>query len=290
MTEEVGRLLALPAASVMQYDGARTATIVGTWSEDGKPRFPVGASLDLDGDTVVAEVLRSGTAQRVDYEDASGALAETVRSFGYRAAVAAPVTVGGRLWGVLAGVTTSDEGLPDGLEQRLCDFAELVAQALANADAYEKLAASRARLVEVGDAERMRLERNLHDGAQQRLVSVSLELSIVAAKFESDPRAARRFSPRPRTSSPAGSRSCASWPAASTRSSSRSGVSAQRSTPCCRGHRSQSTSRSCPKGVSRLPSKRPRTTSSPRRSRTSASTRTHRVRRSASAARTEPQR
>ena len=137
-------------------------------------------------------MLRSGTAQRVDYEETSGALAETVRSFGYRAAVAAPVTVGGRLWGVLAGATTSDEGLPDGLEQRLCDFAELVAQALANADAYEKLAASRARLIEVGDAERMRLERNLHDGAQQRLVSVSLELSMVAAKLESDPRAARK--------------------------------------------------------------------------------------------------
>jgi signal transduction histidine kinase len=176
----------------MRYDGARTATIVGTWSEDGKPRFPVGASLDLDGDTVVAKVLRSGTAQRVDYEETSGALAETVRSFGYRAAVAAPVTVGGRLWGVLAGATTSDDGLPDGLERRLYDFAELVAQALANADAYEKLAASRARLIEVGDAERMRLERNLHDGAQQRLVSVSLELSMVAAKLESDPRAARQ--------------------------------------------------------------------------------------------------
>jgi signal transduction histidine kinase len=192
VTEEVGLLLALPAASVMYYDGARTATVVGAWSEDGKPLFPVGASLDLDGDTVVAKVLRSGTAQRVDgYEETSGTLAEDLRSFGYRAAVAAPVTVGGRLWGVLAGVTTSDEALPDGLERRLCDFADLVAQALANADAYEKLAASRTRLVEVGDAERMRLERNLHDGAQQRLVAVSLELSIVAAKLESDPPAAR---------------------------------------------------------------------------------------------------
>jgi signal transduction histidine kinase len=192
VTEEVGRLLALPAASVMHYDGARTATIVGTWSEDGRPPFPVGASLDLDGDSVVAKVLRSGTAQRVDrYAEAQGTLAETLRSFGYRAAVAAPVTVGGRLWGVLAAATTSDDSLPEGLERRLCDFAELVAQALANADAYEKLAASRARLVEVGDAERMRLERNLHDGAQQRLVSVALRLNIVAARFESDPRAAR---------------------------------------------------------------------------------------------------
>ena len=192
VTEEVGRLLGLPGVSVMQYDGARAARVVGAWSVDGKPRFPVGASLDLDGDTVVAKVLRSGTAQRVDrYEEASGTLAETVRSFGYRAAVAAPVTVGGRLWGVLAAATTSADGLPEGVERRLGDFAELVAQALANADAYEKLAASRARLVEVGDAERMRLERNLHDGAQQRLVSVALELSMVAAKLDSDPQAAR---------------------------------------------------------------------------------------------------
>ena len=192
VTEEVGRLLGLPGASVMQYDGARTARVVGAWSVDGKPRFPVGASLDLDGDTVVAKVLRSGTAQRVDrYEEASGTLAETVRRFGYRAAVAAPVTVAGRLWGVVAAATTSHDGLPEGVERRLGDFAELVAQALANADAYEKLAASRARLVEVGDAERMRLERNLHDGAQQRLVSVALQLSMVAAKLDRDPRAAR---------------------------------------------------------------------------------------------------
>ncbi len=192
VTEEVGRLLGLPSASVMHYDGARTATVVGAWSKDGKPRFAVGASLDLDGDSVVAKVLRSGTAQRIDrYEETGGTLAETMLSFGYRAAVAAPVTVGGRLWGVLAAATTSDDSLPEGLERRLCDFAELVAQALANADAYEKLAASRTRLVEVGDAERMRLERNLHDGAQQRLVSVALELSMVGAKLENDPRAAR---------------------------------------------------------------------------------------------------
>ena len=192
VTEEVGRLLGLPGATVMRYDGGRTATVVGAWSEDGTPRFPVGASLDLDGDTVVAKVLRSGSPQRVDrYEEASGTLAQTARSFGYRGAVAAPVTVGGRLWGALAAATASSDGLPEGLERRLCDFADLVAQALANADAYEKLAASRARLVEVGDAERMRLERNLHDGAQQRLVSVALALNLVAAKLESDPPVAR---------------------------------------------------------------------------------------------------
>jgi signal transduction histidine kinase len=116
-----------------------------------------------------------------------------VRGVGYRAGVAAPVIVGGTLWGVLAAVTASDEPLPAGLEQRLCDFADLVAQALANADAYEKLAASRARVVEVGDAERRRLERNLHDGAQQRLVSVALALRVAETKLESDPAQAHEF-------------------------------------------------------------------------------------------------
>ena len=193
VTEEVGRLLGLPGANVMHYDGARTATVVGAWSEHGPPSFPVGASLDVDGDTAVARVVRSGAPARVDYDDASGKLAASVRSAGYRSGVAAPVHVGGRLWGVLVAVTTSEEPLPAGLEQRLCDFADLVAQALANADAYEKLAASRARLVEVGDAERQRLERNLHDGAQQRLVSVALELSMVASRLESDPAAAREM-------------------------------------------------------------------------------------------------
>jgi signal transduction histidine kinase len=192
VTEEVGRLLGLPGANVMQYDGARTATVVGAWSEEGPPRFPVGVQLDVDGDTAVARVVGTGQAARVDsYEQAGGTLAATLVNAGYRSAVAAPVNVGGRVWGVLAAASTAEEPLPRGIEQRLCDFADLIAQALANADAYEKLAASRARLVEVGDAERRRLERNLHDGAQQRLVSVALGLNLAAAKLESDPPTAR---------------------------------------------------------------------------------------------------
>jgi signal transduction histidine kinase len=194
VTEEIGRLLELPGANVMKLDGPRAATVVGAWSETGEPTFAVGARLELDGDTLVPKVVRTGTAQRVErYEQAGGALAETLRGVGYRAGVAAPVTVGGALWGVLAAATTSDDPLPIGLEQRLTDFADLVAQALANADAYEKLAASRARVVEVGDAERRRLERNLHDGAQQRLVSVALSLSVVGSKLEKDPSAAREI-------------------------------------------------------------------------------------------------
>jgi signal transduction histidine kinase len=96
------------------------------------------------------------------------------------------------LWGALAAATRSAEQLPEGLEQRLCDFAELVAQALANADAREQLAASRARIVEAGDVERRRLERNLHDGAQQRLVALALDLTLIGVTLEKDPAAARK--------------------------------------------------------------------------------------------------
>jgi signal transduction histidine kinase len=194
VTEEVARLLGLPGAGVVQYRPGQGATVVGAWSQDAGLALPVGTVLDIEGDTVVAKVLRTGEAQRVErYEGASGGLAERLRGLGYRAAVAAPVTVGGRLWGALVAATTSDEPLQEGLEQRLCDFADLVGQALANADARERLAASRAELVAVGDAERRRFERNLHDGAQQRLVSVALELGMVGAKLEDDPEAAREL-------------------------------------------------------------------------------------------------
>ena len=194
VTKEVAGILGMSSASIMRYDGGATATVVGAWNDGAMPTIPVATRLDLDGDTVVARVLRSGRPQRVDrYDETGGTLAETLRSFGYRGAVAAPVNVGGRLWGALAVATRSEDPLPQGLERRLCDFADLVAQALANADAHEQLAASRARIVEAGDAERRRLERNLHDGAQQRLVSVALDLRMVGASLEKDPAAAAKI-------------------------------------------------------------------------------------------------
>jgi signal transduction histidine kinase len=193
VTEEVARLLALPGAAVVQYDGVRRATVVGAWNANGRPSLPVGTTLDIEGDTVVARVLSSGSPERIEsYDDASGRLARRLRDAGYRTAVAAPVAVGGRLWGALVAGSGSAEPLPEGLERRLCDFADLVSQALANADARERLAQSRAELVAVTDAERRRFERNLHDGAQQRLVSVALQLGRATAKLEVDRPGARQ--------------------------------------------------------------------------------------------------
>ena len=188
VTEEVARLLHAPSASVLRYESDEHATVVGSWRDAGMAGMPLGSTLDLDGDSVVARVFRSGDPERIDdYADAPGALAEQLRSLGFRSSVAAPLFVAGRLWGVLVASMTRDERLPAGSERRLLDFAELVAQALSNADAYDKLASSRARIVEAGDAERRRLERNLHDGAQQRLVSLALQLRMVEGSFEGNP-------------------------------------------------------------------------------------------------------
>jgi PAS domain S-box-containing protein len=192
VTEEVARLLEAPSAGLLRYENDLSATVVGSWRDAGLAGLPLGSSAELDGDSVVARVYRSGHPERIDdYEGAPGALAEQLRGFGYSSSVAAPVSVGARLWGVLVASTTGSERLVDGSERRLSDFADLVAQALSNADAYEKLAGSRARIVEAGDAERRRLERNLHDGAQQRLVSLALQLRMVEGSLEANPDRAR---------------------------------------------------------------------------------------------------
>jgi PAS domain S-box-containing protein len=193
VTEEVAGLLRTPSASLVRYEDDGRAMVVGAWREPGSDINPVGTAFALEGDSVIARVRRTGSPQRIDdYERASGPLAGQLRALGYRSSVAAPVTVGGRLWGALIASTREPESLAERAERRLCDFADLVAQALSNADAYDKLAASRTRIVEAGDAERRRLERNLHDGAQQQLVSLAVHLRLVEARLDSDPAGARK--------------------------------------------------------------------------------------------------
>jgi signal transduction histidine kinase len=195
VTTEVGRLLGVPSARVVRYEEDGHGTIVGGWAADpGFRGLPVGSPVPLDSDTVIVRVLRSGKPERLEsYEGVGGELAARLRGVGFKASVAAPVRVGGRVWGVLVASAGNPADLPAGVEERLSAFAELVAQALANADAYEKLAASRARIVEAGDAERRRLERNLHDGAQQRLVTLAVELRLVEARLAADPGAAQEL-------------------------------------------------------------------------------------------------
>jgi signal transduction histidine kinase len=191
VTEEAGLLLGADNAAIVRYGDDGCGVLVSAWSVPDRGHIPVGETVALGGDTVVARVYRTGETQRASYDELTDPLAEMQRSFGYRSAVGAPVKLGGRLWGAIAAATAEPDPLPGEAEKRLCDFADLVSQALANADAREKLAASRARIVEAGDAERRRLERNLHDGAQQRLVALALHLRLVEAAVENDPARAR---------------------------------------------------------------------------------------------------
>ena len=148
--------------------------------------------MTLDGDTAVTRVWRTGRAARMDtYEGAEGELAARMRAYSVQAVVAAPVFLGGSLWGAVVVSSMEPEPFPSDAEQRIAYFAELAAQALANAQAREELAASRARIVAAGDAERRRLERNLHDGAQQRLVSLALMLRLAARRHPHDADLAR---------------------------------------------------------------------------------------------------
>jgi signal transduction histidine kinase len=180
VTEEMGRVLGVKSAATFRYeDGGATGLIVGRWDSAGVGGFPVGTRMPFEGDTAATTVYRTGEAARiVSYDDVPGATAAAMRELGFSASVAAPITVGGLVWGAMIATSSAAEPLPDGIERRIADFAELAALAVASADAREQLAASRARIVEASDAARRRFERNLHDGAQQRLVSVALSLRL----------------------------------------------------------------------------------------------------------------
>ena len=180
VTAEAAQTLGASAASLVRFDPSNTATFIGAWSQTGTLAFPVGSSMILDRSGVLAAVRQTGESQRIErYDQLAGPVVERMATFGYGSAAAVPIRLAGNVWGALVAAAQGDERFPTGTERRLADFADLVAQALANADAYRKLADSRARIVEVADDERRRLERNLHDGAQQRLVSLALQLRLI---------------------------------------------------------------------------------------------------------------
>jgi signal transduction histidine kinase len=176
---EVGRVLGVESVNVVRFEEDATQTIVGAWAAGAAPWFPAGERVPLDGETVSGKLRRSGRPQRVDdYTGVEGELVKRLGEVGIRSAVGAPVRFAGRSWGGIVASSGRSRAFPEGAELRLADFAELVTAALANVDAREKLAASRARIVEAGYEERRRLGRDLHDGAQQQLVGAVISLKL----------------------------------------------------------------------------------------------------------------
>ena len=189
VSEECARVLEVDASAVFRYEGDDTATIVGRHSRTGnQDAFTLGQRLPADENTGIGRVLQTGAPARIhDYSNRTGQTADDMRLMGYRSSVSAPIIVAGILWGAVG--IASAEPLPADTEARLGAFCELVSLAVASAQAREDLSASRARLVKAGDVQRRKLERNLHDGAQQRLVSLALTIRLARRQLETKPEA-----------------------------------------------------------------------------------------------------
>jgi signal transduction histidine kinase len=196
VTEEAGRLLRASSAGMIRYEpGGESAFVVGRWRDgDAPPGMEVGTYVPVSGDTGVAHVLRTGQPVRIEsFKGREGWIAEEMDRLGFRGTVAAPINVGGRIWGSVIVATATDDPLPAETETRLSEFAELVGLALDAASARQELIESRARIVHAGDEARRKLERDLHDGAQQRLVSLALSLRVASDALGSDPERGRNL-------------------------------------------------------------------------------------------------
>jgi signal transduction histidine kinase len=196
VAEEAGRLLAVDFAILVRYDPPDTLAVIGTWTRTGAPApTPVGGRLPLGGRNVTTLVYQSGQPARIDYSDVSGVIGQVAsHDWGLRSSVGVPVSAEGRVWGCIVVAFSGQEPqpLPADTEAQLASFTELVATAIANAESRSELAASRARIVAASDQARRRIERDLHDGTQQRLVSLGLAARTAEADVAAgrgDPRA-----------------------------------------------------------------------------------------------------
>jgi signal transduction histidine kinase len=166
--------------------------VVASWSDGTAPPVPVGHRGALDGRGILGQMLRTARPVRIeDFDEVGGTVAALMRELGIRSGAGGPIILGGRVWGALSAVWPDGAPMPSGAEHRVAAFAELVSYAIENAETRDELAASRARLVQADDEARRRIERDLHDGAQQRFVAAALALGLLDRQLERDPAKAR---------------------------------------------------------------------------------------------------
>jgi len=184
VVDEVDSILELQGVELVRYEGDGIGTIVAA---SGDHPFLPGSVWTLEGPSVMSKVLASGRPARIDdYRALEGPVAEQVRDAGFRSGIGAPIIVDGALWGTMIAFSTGPEAIPARVEHRLVQFTALVGAAVSNATAQAELIASRLRIVAAGDEARRRLERNLHDGTQQRLLALRLDVQRIRGGIGED--------------------------------------------------------------------------------------------------------
>ena len=183
---EVAQVLDVSASLLDRYEPDGTAVMLATSYDPGWTALAsvlqVGMRWPPDPGSLTAAVFETGRAARIDdYSGVAGIVGETSRAAGIGSGCSAPIIVDGTLWGAIRVFSREDAPLPADTEARLEGFTELVATAVSNAAARAELIASRARIVAAGDEARRRIERNLHDGTQQRLIAFGLDLQRIRA-------------------------------------------------------------------------------------------------------------
>ncbi len=185
VASETGSVLGAQTTVVARFEPDGTVTVAGSWDKPGTRglALPLGSRWPAQQDSVAWRVQRTGEPARVsDYDEEGGAASARAREHGIRSSVGSPIIVDGRLWGVIMTFSGTVAPHQDDTAQRLLAFTELVAMAVANTESRAQLAASRARVVAAADETRRRIERDLHDGTQQRLISLALELRAAEAR------------------------------------------------------------------------------------------------------------
>jgi PAS domain S-box-containing protein len=178
VAKEVGRVLRLEDTRIVRYEADGTATVIASWGQLAAA-LPVGTRVSPEGLTASTSVFRTRQPTRIDdFTKAPGSFAASLRELGVHSAVGVPIVVDGRLWGALSTASLRPDPIPADTERRMEQFSELVATAVSNIEARSELAASRVRIVAAADEERRRVVRDLHDGAQQRLVHTVLTLKL----------------------------------------------------------------------------------------------------------------
>jgi signal transduction histidine kinase len=172
VAREVAKVFAVRLVTVCRYESDAAIVLASL----GAPEFPAGSRWSLETPGLPATIHETRLPARIDDFTAASGLDARARDAGVRAAVGVPIIVDGTVWGSINIATTEDEPFPADAEGRLAGFTELVATAVSNATMRAELAASRARVIATADETRRRIERDLHDGAQQQLVTLTLEL------------------------------------------------------------------------------------------------------------------